>query len=387
MKPLADQEARRRIRADLETTLVVEAAAGTGKTTELVSRILALLSTGRASLSRLVAVTFTEKAAGEMKLRLRAEIERARSDAATSEGERKRLDGALAELEEARIGTIHGFCADLLRERAVEARVDPQFEVAAEEERERLYGESFERWFQAILAHPPEGVRRILRRRSRDRDALGPRLVLKRAGSDLIEQRDFDGAWRRDPLDREGCIDAVVERLAKLADYVSQADAKDDYLVQNLINVRRFISELRAKEAVRGSLDYDGLEAELRDLVRGKAGRSWNWKGSSRGFRNPAVRREALELRDKLREDLLELSDVIDADLASCLYGELRPLVEAYENLKMRSGKLDFLDLLLRTRKPRRSKRAPRALLASLGRRVPRHRPAAGRHPPPSCRR
>jgi len=84
MKPLADQEARRRIRADLDTTLVVEAAAGTGKTTELVGRILALLSSGRASLSKLVAVTFTEKAAGEMKLRLRSEIERARVAAASN---------------------------------------------------------------------------------------------------------------------------------------------------------------------------------------------------------------------------------------------------------------------------------------------------------------
>src|SRR6185295_1982792 len=160
--------------------------------------------------------------AGEMKLRLRSEIERARAEAGANEAERKRFDAALSELEEARISTIHGFCADLLRERAVEARVDPQFEVGAEEEKERLYGESFERWFQAILANPPEGVRRILRRRARDRDALGPRLVLKRAGADLVEQRDFDGGWRRDPFDRERAIGAIVERLSKLAGYVAQ---------------------------------------------------------------------------------------------------------------------------------------------------------------------
>src|SRR5262249_21212798 len=144
---LADERARERIRTDLDSTLVVEAAAGTGKTTELVGRVLALLKTGRASLSHIVAVTFTEKAAGEMKLRLRAEIENVRASAAGEE-ERGRLDDALAALEEARISTIHGFCADLLRERAVDARVDPQFEVAADEERERIYGESFERWFQ-----------------------------------------------------------------------------------------------------------------------------------------------------------------------------------------------------------------------------------------------
>src|SRR5580698_5026897 len=106
MKPLADQVAREHIRSDLDTTLIVEAAAGTGKTTELVHRVVTLLRHGKTTLARLVAVTFTEKAAGEMKLRLRTEVERART--ASSPEERKRFDLALAELEEAHIGTIHG---------------------------------------------------------------------------------------------------------------------------------------------------------------------------------------------------------------------------------------------------------------------------------------
>jgi ATP-dependent helicase/nuclease subunit A len=352
MTPLADEEARRRIRHDLGTTLVVEAAAGTGKTTELVCRILSLLRHG-ASLSRIVAVTFTEKAAGEMKLRLRAEIEKARGAPAASEEEKHLLDVALSELEEARIGTIHGFCADLLRERAVEAKVDPQFEVAGEEEKERLYGECFERWFQTALADPPEGVRRILRRRARDRDAQGPRLTLKRAGADLIEQRDFSTPWRRDPFRREEALDAILVRLETLAGYVAKADAKDDYLVQNLVHVRRFVAELVAKEALRDPAirrDYDGIEAGVRALLSGKIKKSWNWKGNSRGFRNPVARKEALELRDRLREDIAVLLDLMDADLAACLFGELQPLVSDYEKLKTRKGKLDFLDLLLLTR-------------------------------------
>ena len=76
---LADTSAREAIRTELDTTLVVEAAAGSGKTTELVRRVVALVESGRAKLSTLVAVTFTEKAAGEMKLRLRTAIERARA--------------------------------------------------------------------------------------------------------------------------------------------------------------------------------------------------------------------------------------------------------------------------------------------------------------------
>src|SRR3954469_25042273 len=98
-KPLPDQAARDRIRGDLSTTLVVEAAAGTGKTTELVARILALVMQGTCRLAHIVAVPFTEKAAGEMKLRLRAEVERARGHASTKPDERARLDAALAELE------------------------------------------------------------------------------------------------------------------------------------------------------------------------------------------------------------------------------------------------------------------------------------------------
>ncbi len=116
----ADQAERERVRNDLAHSYIVEAAAGTGKTTELVARIVNVLASGSArSIENIVAVTFTEKAAGELKLRLREELEAARSR--TTGGERDRLEQALRYLEEARVSTIHGFCADLLRERPVEA--------------------------------------------------------------------------------------------------------------------------------------------------------------------------------------------------------------------------------------------------------------------------
>src|SRR5437879_448040 len=157
-----DADARQAIKDDLDTTLVVEAAAGTGKTTELVNRILRVLATGRAKMIEIVAVTFTEKAAGELKLRLRAALEHAR---ATADGdERPRLELALATLEEARVNTIHGFCAELLRERPVEASVDPLFVVLTEPEADRLYTRAFQAWLQETLASPGEGVRRALRR-------------------------------------------------------------------------------------------------------------------------------------------------------------------------------------------------------------------------------
>ncbi|HUE29225.1 MAG TPA: UvrD-helicase domain-containing protein, partial [Verrucomicrobiae bacterium] len=179
MTRLADQEARDRIRDDLGTTLVVEAASGTGKTTELVTRMVALLTAGRARLDQMVAVTFTDAAAGELKLRLRKAIEEARRTRPA-----EALDDALRQLEEARIGTIHSFCADLLREWPVEAGVDPLFAVAPRDVAEGLLDRAFDRWFEEKLADPGEAVRRLLRRRTRDE---GPRRLLRTAARDLVE--------------------------------------------------------------------------------------------------------------------------------------------------------------------------------------------------------
>jgi ATP-dependent exoDNAse (exonuclease V) beta subunit len=342
--PSPDEEARRRIREDLASTLVVEAAAGTGKTTMLVARIIAVLRAGLADLDRIVAVTFTEKAAGEMKLRLRAGLEKARTDPATTPAERAHLDRALGHLEVARIGTIHSFCADLLREFPVEAKVDPLFEVAVEEESERLFEQCFDTWFQDVLRKPPEGVRRILRRRARGRDARGPREALREAAWKLVGHRDFTRPWRREPFDRAAALDAAVAELTQLADLAARAEELgDDYLQKALEPVRRFVDELGRRERVR-KRDHDGLEAELLELLRA---RSWGWRlgGGGRG-----LRAEIAAKRDAVKAKVDEILERAGADLAACLHKELKPLGEQYDQRKARAGKLDFLDLLLRAR-------------------------------------
>ena len=110
---LGDAAARTLIRSDLDSTLLVEAAAGTGKTTELVNRIVAVLRSGRAKIDHVAAVTFTHKAAGELKIRLRQALDETRQRAPGDEHEH--LEDALKRLEEAAIGTIHSFCAQILR--------------------------------------------------------------------------------------------------------------------------------------------------------------------------------------------------------------------------------------------------------------------------------
>ncbi|MFN2549919.1 MAG: UvrD-helicase domain-containing protein [Myxococcales bacterium] len=341
---LADLHAREGIRGDLASTLVVEAAAGTGKTTELVARIVALVRQGKTTLDRILSVTFTDLAAGEMKLRLRTELETARLSGSPEEQER--LTRALGVLEVAPIGTIHSFCADLLRERPVEARVDPVFAVAANEEQERLFDQAFESWFQRVVGDPPEGVRRLLRRKVKSGDAP-PRELLRQAGRDLIEHRDFDGAWRRDPLDRRAALDRALSKLASVGELAARAQRPDDWAAKSIAEIDRFVGEVRRREAVRGGRDLDGLEAELQELCRR---RLWNWRGGGRWFGKELEKSSVLTLREDAKTELERALDACAADLAACLREELRPLCEGYEALKAQAGCLDFLDLLLKAR-------------------------------------
>ncbi|TMA73500.1 MAG: ATP-dependent deoxyribonuclease subunit A [Deltaproteobacteria bacterium] len=354
---LADARARERIQTDLGATLVVEAAAGTGKTTELVARIVALVRTGRTTLDRILSVTFTDLAAGEMKLRLRSELEEARA-AATVE-ERDRLTAALERLEAAPIGTIHSFCADLLRERPVEARVDPVFEVAAGEEQDRLFDQAFDGWFQRVIASPLEGVRRLLRRKVRPGDTP-PRELLRQAGRDLSEHRDFSGPWRREPFDREAGLEQQIARLAELGELAQRAQRPDDWAAQSIAGIARWVAELRRRESVRPR-DGDGLEAELHELCRR---RLWNWRGGGKWFARDLEKASVLAQRDAIKAELQAFLDRADSDLAACLREELRPLSDAYEELKRGAGCLDFLDLLLRARDLVRDDAAVRAELS-----------------------
>jgi ATP-dependent exoDNAse (exonuclease V) beta subunit len=363
---MIDQQDRRSIRESLDETIIVEAAAGTGKTTELVSRILHVLAEGRATVDRIVAVTFTEKAAGELKLRLREELERARQalrDQAQTDERRERrlrLDAALERLEEAHVSTIHGFCADLLRERPVEARVDPMFQVLTEPQSERLYHEAFRTWIQAQLEDPPEGVRRSMRRsvwmpdRAASNDA-GPIDRLRRAGRDLVEWRDFPATWRRDAFDREAEIDRLVARVHAFADLTGSPSSRGDNFYVDTAAARQLSHDVRHTESgvepgqTRSVRDYDGWEARLVSLGRDYTFRRAR-KGSGRTYGPDVLRGDVHAAREELALELDAFRRAADADLAARLHDELAGCVAAYEALKARAGALDFVDLLIQAR-------------------------------------
>lgn len=147
--PLPDAQARRRIQDDLETNLLVEAGAGSGKTTELVARMVALVESGTARVEEITAVTFTRKAAGELRERFQTRLEERLTELAASGKDKERhrlLAEALDQIDRGFIGTIHAFCARLLRERPLDVGLDPAFKELQPEERlifRRRYWESY----------------------------------------------------------------------------------------------------------------------------------------------------------------------------------------------------------------------------------------------------
>jgi len=122
---------------DLDTSMLVEAGAGSGKTTSLIDRMLSLIGSGKTTVQTMAAVTFTRKAAAELKGRFQIALE-----AAVKEEKETlvkwRYRQALENIEVLFAGTIHSFCARLLRERPVEAGIDPDFTELEEDENKLL---------------------------------------------------------------------------------------------------------------------------------------------------------------------------------------------------------------------------------------------------------
>src|SRR5712691_11719265 len=159
-----DHDDRERARREHGTSFVLEAGAGTGKTTLLVDRIEALVRSGAVTLEQIAAVTFTENAATTMKLRLRERLERARLDAAAPAVERDRAELALQVLERAQISTLHALCAAILGERPLECGVVPGFRVADEAEADLLFARAWEEWLAERLVGGDEVLLEALER-------------------------------------------------------------------------------------------------------------------------------------------------------------------------------------------------------------------------------
>ena len=143
---LKDQDAREVIRNALDKNLMVLAGAGAGKTHELIGRMINTIARGGTPVQHLAAITFTRKAAGEMRSRLFSGLSKAAKEEEDPEI-RTRLGHALSDIDKCYIGTIHAFCSRLLRERPVEAGLSPDF-VELEERDEEILRSTF--WHRHI---------------------------------------------------------------------------------------------------------------------------------------------------------------------------------------------------------------------------------------------
>ncbi len=316
------------ILSDLERSWVVEASAGTGKTTALVERIVEVIAAGT-PVEAIVAVTFTHAAAGNMKLRVRHELERRRA-LEPDPVVQQRLADAARSLDRAFIGTIHAFCAQLLRRRPVEARIDPVFQELAQPDALRVFAGVFRRWIEKKLSAPSPALSRALARLAwrAERDSGEPLDELRKAAWNLAEWRDFDQPWQRRPFARDAHLAALVEA----AENTLRIRSRTGQLPENFRPLREFVLRVqRAREA--GLADPDRIESEVLRLptemrwVKGRDALAAAWeelKLAIEAFRQPA-----------------------DADLAAQLREELWEVVDLYQQEKRRAGQLDFMDLLL----------------------------------------
>lgn len=161
----ADHAARATALTALDRTLLVEAGAGSGKTSVLAGRVAALLAKG-VEPRHIAAITFTELAAGELRARVVAFVEELAEgnvlpdlrpgfgpDGPTPE-QRRYLVKARSMLDELTCTTIHGFCQRLLRPYPAEARMDPGAAVTDRDEADALRGEVLEEWLRERLSAP-----------------------------------------------------------------------------------------------------------------------------------------------------------------------------------------------------------------------------------------
>jgi ATP-dependent helicase/nuclease subunit A len=337
-----DQAQREQILRDLDRNMLVEAAAGTGKTTSMVGRMVELLRSGRCERVRqMAAVTFTRKAAAELRARFQAALEHAVHRGADDDpASRRRLARALAEAEQGFVGTIHAFCSRLLRERPVEASLDPAFEELDEEQDRRLRVEAWEEYVTRQLAGETPGLLELL-------DHLG--LSLGELRSAFLSFADYPDVttWptraRRLP-DLTPVIRAVRGYVGHMRDLAPllPAHAGTDTLIPAYRNLPRILAH-------HEPLDPHAPRQLMELLTRfrpKKVVRYTLW------VRSGNFDKQQVFSEQRRWEAMREISERCLAAWYEHRYGPVLDILhrarDSYDRLRRERGQLSFADLLLR---------------------------------------
>jgi ATP-dependent helicase/nuclease subunit A len=330
---LADSTDRQKAIADTSMNYIVEAAAGTGKTTLLVDRMLGLVTEKKASPDDIVAITFTERAAAELKARFQRRL--ADHLAKASGADEAYVEAALRGLERMQITTIHSFCTTLLKERPVEAGVDPNFEVADELRSSLIARGVWDEW----LGRHMDGDDPVLRQAvllgvTLDHmHALGEAMRADRDVLDCLpEAMDIDS----DLKVFTGELHKGIRELSAISE--EGCSNHSDRAWQTISNISQCHRELP------GIKNKQNLEAFILNRLTfpspGRLGNKANWSPCE-------VLDTVRERLEHLREVHSKLTHKISHNALASLAGRLLDYVRAYDQAKREQGLLDFQDLLI----------------------------------------
>jgi ATP-dependent exoDNAse (exonuclease V) beta subunit len=326
---LPDQADRDAAVKDTAASILVEASAGTGKTTTLVNRVLELALADGVPLSRIAAMTFTEKAAGEMKERLREALDEA--SVSSDPHRRARAVEARRDLESAPISTLHAFCGRLLRERPVEAGIDPDFVTPEESVTEELLDAHFAEWLDRV-AREEGPIADALRQ------GLSPSELRALAGELYFDRAlVLSGTLERDPLP---FVRREVLRLA-----LTGSDLHDEVPVEGRDEKKALLLGAAVSELGEIAQASDEAIAAFSPTVE------ISLVGGKRGLWSEELKERVKEFRERVKELAILIAGIprsrLLAGVAAAIVDGLFPAVEAE---KSRRGILDFDDLLLRAR-------------------------------------
>jgi ATP-dependent helicase/nuclease subunit A len=325
----ADQAARDRVRTDLGRTLNVVAGAGTGKTHELVERVVALLRT--VPVTDLAVITFTTAAATELRERIRERVE----ECAVEEGGDGPYAAALAGLDDAAISTLHAFAQRILTDHPLEALLPPGFEVLDAIQESVAFEEWWQRTLDRLFADP------ALTRSLLVLGAIGVKPDrYRQLARILTDHHDRTAAYGIAPvpvptLDTKPVLVALDAATALR----SECSTADDIMFGHLDGLAELADRLRA-------LGDDELEALAllgeRAKLKCNRGQRPNW---TEGAKEAAV--EACTRTADARETAL--ANVIHPAISNVL-GALVREVTAATGQRRTDGRVTFHDLLVLAR-------------------------------------
>ena len=338
-----DQATRDLVSRDgLARTLFVEAGAGTGKTTQLVDRIVSLVVVDGVRLSNIAAITFTEAAAAELQARIRAEFEKRAADTADTPV-RERCLQAIADIDLAALSTLHGFASRLLNEFPVAAGLPPRVRVLDEVSSQLAHEERWARFVDALYDDPANDA--MLVRAALLGIAFEPRYqnhaTLKDVALDLNDNWDRLTDPANDlpppiqPVDFAP-FDAAVAALCGLPDDCTDCDDKF-----YLHLTERLIPEMTAIVDID---DTDRKLARLSEVVRypswgrGNGGRDGAWNGDVK-----VAKARVDEVNDAANEIVGNAADAVLRHVLVVICREVLRSAHARRD----DGGLEFHDLLV----------------------------------------